>query len=162
MFLSESSRGVSDGSVHAFGIVIGYLSVNSKYEMFSCFILFHISEFELEFSVVGFLRSILPRRSLGTHRDENMFHLKKLHHGFARIFRSLITVEVFWYDSPSFSYGILNSCKDKFFCVGVAQCISYNLFRKVIKNSGEIEMNSPIDDMCKITSPYHIGMERTE
>lgn len=162
MFLSESLWSISDCSMKSPPVVIGYLPVNSEYEMFSCFILFRISELQLKLPVVGFLCSVLPRGSFGTHRDENMIHLKKLHHRFARIFWSLITVEVFWHNSSSFYYGILNSTQYEFFCMRVTECISYNFFCEVIKDSSEIEMNSTIDNMSKVTSPDNMRMNGTE
>jgi hypothetical protein len=162
MFLSESSRSISNGCMKSFLVVVGYLTMNSEYEMFSCLILFHISEFQFQFTVIGFLSTILPRRSLGAHRDENMIHLEKLHHPFTRIFWSLIRMKIFWYDSSSSCYSILDSTQYEFFCMRVTQGISHNLFGEVIKNSRKIQMYSSIDDMSKITSPDNMGMNRTE
>ena len=162
MFLSEWSGSISNGSMKSSSVVIGYLTMDSEYEMFSCLILLHISEFELEFTIVGFLCSILPWRSFGTHRDENMIHLEKMHYAFTRIFWSLIRMKVFGYDSSSFFYSIRNSRKDKFFCVGITEYISHNLFGEVIKDSGKIEMYSSIDDMSEVTSPDNMRMNRTE
>ncbi len=162
MFLSKSLWGISDGSMQSSLVVIGYLPVNSEYEMFSCFILFRISELQLKLPVVGFLCSVLPRWCFGTHWDENMIHLEKLHHSLTRIFWSLIRMEILWYDSSSFCYSIFNGCKNEFFCMRITECISYNLFCKVIQDSSKIEMNSSVDDMSKITSPNNMRMNRTE
>ena len=162
MFLSEWSRSISYGSMKSSSVVVGYLTMDSEYEMFSCLILLHISEFELEVTIVGFLCSILPRWSFGAHRDENMIHLEKLHYAFTRIFWSLIRMEVFWYDSLSFCYGILNSTQYEFFCMGITECISHNLFTEVIKDSSKIEMYSSIDDMSKVTSPDNMRMNGAE
>lgn len=75
MFQSESGRCISKTCMHPPVVVVRDLSMYSKYELFSCFVLFRVSEFELELSVVGFLGSILPGGSFGTHRYENMLHL---------------------------------------------------------------------------------------
>jgi hypothetical protein len=162
MFLSKSLWSISDGSMKSSPVVVGYLPVNSEYEMFSCLILFHISELELEFSVIGFLCTILPRRSLCTHGYENMIHLEKLHYAFTRIFWSLIRMKIFWHDSSSFCYSILDSTQYEFFCMRVTQCISHNLFGEVIKNSSKIQMYSSIDDVSKVTSPNNMRMYRAE
>lgn len=71
-------------------------------------------------------------------------------------------MKVFGYDSSSFFYSIRNSRKDKFFCVGITEYISHNLFGEVIKDSGKIEMYSSIDDMSEVTSPDNMRMNRTE
>lgn len=136
--------------------------MDSKYEVFSCFVLFRISEFQFKFTVVGFLCSILPRRSLRAHRYENMIHLEKCHNRFTRIFWSLIRMEIFWYDSSSFCYSIFYSIEYKFFCMRITESISYNFFCEVIKDSSKVEMYSLVDNMSKVTSPNNIGMNRTE
>lgn len=162
MFLPESSRCISNGCMKSSLVVIRYLSMDSKYEMFSCFVLFRVSEFQFEFTVVGFLCSILPRRSLRTHRDENMIHLEKCHNRFTRIFWSLIRMKIVWYDSSSFCYGIFYSFEYEFFRMRVTESISYNFFREVIKDSSKIEVYSLVDNMSKVTSPNNIGMNRTK
>ncbi len=129
-----------------------------KYKVFSCFVLFCISELQFEFTVVGFLCSILPRRSLGTHRYKNMMYLEKCHNRFTRIFWSLIWMEIFWYDSSSFYYSIVNSTEYEFFCMRVTYRISNNLFSEVIKDCSKVEVDSLVDDVGKITSPNNIGM----
>jgi hypothetical protein len=53
-------------------VVIVDLPMNGKNEGLNTFILFRGSEFELKFSVVGFLCSILPRRSFIAHGYENV------------------------------------------------------------------------------------------
>ncbi len=71
-------------------------------------------------------------------------------------------MEVFRNDSSIFCYGILNGRKYKLFGMVVAHSISDNLFGIIIKYGCKIEVNTFIDDMCKITSPYNIWCQRTE
>lgn len=151
--LMKSLRGISKSGMHASRVVVLYLPVNSEYKLFYGFISLSISEFKFQFSVIRFLCSILPRWSLMAHRNSNLLFAEKIKHQITGIFRSLITMEVFWYDSPSFCYSILYSWEYELFCMSVTKSISNNLLCIVIKYGRKIQVNALVYDVCKITSP---------
>ena len=130
--------------------------------MIHTFVVLGFSEFQLEFSVVGFLSSILPWRSLATHRNEYLLCSEELEHQVAGILWSLIWVKYIRYSASCFADGILDSCQNKFLGMYKWESVSNNFFAIFINDSCEVEVYSLADNMSKITSPYHIWCYRAE
>ena len=74
ILFSESSRRISESCMQSLCIIVGNLSVYCQYESFHTFVFLRLSEFKLEFPIIGFLCSVLPRRSLTAHRNAYMIH----------------------------------------------------------------------------------------
>ena len=148
--------------MHSFGIVVCDLAMYCEYKGFHTFIFLCFSEFQLEFPIIGFLSSILPRRSFTTHRYQYMLCSEKLEYEIARILRTLIRMKYIWNYSSCFCYSIFNSCYDEFFRMNQRECISNNLFGIVINYRSKVEMYALIDNVSKITSPDNIRSDGTE
>ena len=162
VFLSKSSRSILEGSMHPSGVVVGDLSMDRKDQFLYALIIFGISEFELKFAVIRFLCSVLPRRSFMTHGDDNSLRLEKIQNHITRIFRSLVRMKVFRNDSPRSAYRILDCRKYELFGMMVGQGISDNLFGKIIQYRSKIDVDSLVDNMCKITPPYNMRSNGAE
>ena len=130
--------------------------MDGKDKSFDMFIVFGGSEFEFQFAIVGFLCSVLPRRSFTAHRYENVTQLEKLEYGVAGILTALVWMKILWKNTPGILYRILYSCKNKLLGMMIWESVSDNFLRIIIKYGCKVEMNAPENDMGKVTSPDDI------
>lgn len=158
----KSFWSILKSGMHTSCVVVDNLPVYSEYKMLNGLIFLSISEFQFELPVIRFLCSILPGWSLMTHRNSDLLFAEKIKHQITGIFRSLIWMKKLWDDSACLFYCILYSGEDKFFRMSVTESISNNLLCIVIKYCCKIEMDSFIDDVCKITPPDDMWRYRAE
>ncbi len=116
-------------------------------------------QLQFKFSIIRLLTSILPRRSFFTHGYLYALFSEIIHNQETSVFTSLVWVKDLW-DSLCILKCHFNCFKCKFFGMHKRYGVSNDFSCIRIKNSCKIQMNSVINNMSKIRSPYNIGSYR--